>query len=106
MKKNQEKKEEKQNNNKIADTHVEDKQIVITISSGILTSQSLPEDQSNCLQPCSNAEADTRKFLNVESCTKAGSRVNVRSTDTDVPDHILILYLRYACDRALDCIWG
>ena len=69
---------------KVGGTKVEGKQLVTTLLSGILASPPFSDVSSNSLQPCSHEEADTRLFLHVQDCSRSGSRVMIRSTDTDV----------------------
>ena len=69
---------------KVGGPKVEGKQLVTTLLSGILASPPFSDVSSNSLQPCSHEEADTRLFLHVQDCSRSGSRVMIRSTDTDV----------------------
>ena len=69
---------------KVGGPKVEGKQLVTTLLSGILASPPLSDVSGNSLQPCSHEEADTRLFLHVQDCSRSGSRVMIRSTDTDV----------------------
>ena len=69
---------------KVGGPKVEGKQLVTTLLSGILASPPLSDVSGNSLQPCSHEEADTRLFLHVQDCSRSGSRVMIRSADTDV----------------------